>query len=158
MNMRDYIRSILIVSVITGLVQSLLPSEKMKKHIRFLSSCIVLLLLLHPLVTIGDALRGIYSDVNDLLDRIEAAEQSGMANGEALIQTYGEKAVSDYVNKYLSSEFALDQDEIEVQINNNESDILVTVILRGRASWADGTAIAERLKNKLSCPIKVIRK
>ena len=156
--MRDYVRSILIVSVITGLVQSLLPSEKMKKHIRFLSSCIVLLLLLHPLVTIGDALRGIYTDVNGLLDRIEAAEQSGIASGEALIQTYGEKAVSDYVKKYLSSEFALVPDEIEVQISNNEEDILVTVILRGRASWADGTAIAEQLRNKLSCPIKVIRK
>ena len=156
--MDQYIKTVLICSVITGILDTILPGESIKRHLRFLSSCIMLLVLLSPLLDLFPSVERIEYGVEDFLAKIEEAEQNGRAEGEALIQSYGEDAVAAYIKEELEAEFSISDDEIEVIFEKVDTETLVHVILRGKASWTDGERVTIFLKEKLNCRVKVTRK
>ena len=156
--MDRYVQSILFCSVISGILESILPAEGAKRHLRFLLSCIMILILLSPMIQAFPTLSGLDAEIREFLQAIEEAETNGEEAGKELVVNYSEDVISKYVKDKLKEEFAVSTEEVEVLFEAQDDDKIVHVVLRGRASWLDGTRVATFLKNELNCQIKVTRK
>lgn len=156
--MDRYVQSILFCSVISGILETILPAEGAKRHLRFLFSCIMILLLLSPMIRTFPSLIGLKAELQDFLQAIESAETSGEEAGKELVSNYSEDVISKFVEDKMQEKFAVSAEEVEVLFEITDSTMIVHVILRGRASWLDGTKVTMFLKDELNCQVKVTRK
>ncbi|MBO5110182.1 MAG: stage III sporulation protein AF [Clostridia bacterium] len=139
-------------------MEAILPGNSHKRHLRFLCSCVLLLVVLSPLVSVFSSTEIMEESISQLLDVLNAAESSGAQKGEALIQAYGQEAVEKQVKEILQDEFSIAPEEVEVQLEALDGIPWIHVILRGQSSWSDSTRVAGALKDKLNCQIKITRK
>ena len=156
--MDRYVQSILFCSLISGILETILPAESTKRHLRFLLSCIMILLLLSPMIRAFSSLSGLEAELHEFLQAIESAETSGEEAGKELVSNYSEDVISKYVVDKLQEEFAVSEEEIEVLFETRDGTMIVHVVLRGRASWLDGTKVTTFLKDELNCQVKITRK
>ena len=156
--MKTYIMSIMSASVVAGILESILPGERLKRHLHYLFSCVMLLLLVTPLLTLLPGLGKIEDEIKSFVSELEKAEKNGTEQGEALIESYQEEAISAYVKERLQSEFALDPAEVTVAMEKVQNNAVLHITLHGRASWTDSSKVIEYFKKELNCQVKVTRK
>ena len=156
--MDQYIRSVLFCSLIAGIMEMILPAERTKRHLKFLASCIMILIVINPMIRAFPSAESLESNINEFLDILNTAESDGAEMGKNLVLNYGKEAVSEFVRSKLQEKFSVSDEEIEIVFEENEDEMFMHVILRGRASWLDGMSVTAFLQEQVNCPVKVTRK
>lgn len=155
--MKEYITSILVISIICFVARELLSSTNLASHISFVSGICIFLVAIMPLVSVIGEIRNISFD--DLLD-----ENTDETEYESIFEDYIENAEIDLIKREIrqivSEKFDLDPAEVKINIKYNEEGKekleRVSVTLLGSAAFANSNEIKEYLEIRLACEIVVI--
>lgn len=154
--MKNYLYALLLVSLATTIVGILSPNgEKsgMGKHLRLLSSllliCVLIVPLKHGIAYLVSFSRG---DIN-----IPGLEKNDPNDYRDQMQNGLDLTSKDYFNERLTQtlekEFSIATGEIRCIVKwENETPTLVTVVLSGSAIWKDPQVIETYVSSLLGCP------
>ena len=159
--MEKYINSIITISVVGGIITTLLPekSSNLKKYVTYLIGLICALTILSPITSIINNVSNIKNNINDFFNDTFSQEAIDSSNN-IIIDTSIDK-VSDGIKTTLVNKFKIDSKELDVNIEINNEDISsikitsITIILRGNATWENENSIKEFLEGIVSCEIKI---
>ena len=154
--MKSYLYALLLVALATALVGILSPDgEKggMGKHLRLLSSLLLICVLIAPLKSgIASLLEWSRGEIripgleepDPEADRLQFQEQLDNASREYICQM---------LTQTLEQEFSIPSGEVRCMIQwDGETPTLVTVVLSGSAIWKDPEIIEEYVSTLLDCP------
>lgn len=155
--MKEYIISILVISIICFVARELLSTSNMAKHISFISGLCIFTVAIMPLISVIDGISDISFD--EMLNGEEVATEY-----ESVFDSYIENAEIDLIKRDiradLAKRFSLDESELKINIKydyRSEARLeRVSVTLLGRAVFADSNAIKSYLDSRLSCETVVI--
>lgn len=155
--MREYITSILAVSIICFVARELLSGSKLSSHISFISGICIFLVAIMPVISVLD-------EINNISFDAVADENSNMTEYESIFEDYIENAEIDLIKREIrtivAKRFSLDESEIKINIRyNSDSEVkleLVSVTLLGGAVFANSNEIKSYLEGRLGCEIVVI--
>lgn len=155
--MKEYITSILVVSIICFVARELLSSTNLSSHISFISGICIFLVAIMPLVSVIREIR------TASLDAVIEENTDGTEYG-SIFEDYIENAEIDLIKREIRSavaqKFSLDESEIKVNIKYNSENEKrlerVSVTLLGRAVFANSNEIASYIEGKLGCEAVVI--
>lgn len=154
--MKSYLYALLLVALATALVGILSPDgEKggMGKHLRLLSSLLLICVLIAPLKSgISYLLEWSRGEIpipglkepDPEGDRLQFQEQMDNASREYVCQM---------LTQDLEQEFSIPTGDVRCMIQwNGDTPTLVTVVLSGSAIWKDPEVIEEYVSALLDCP------
>ena len=155
--MKEYIASVMIISIICFVAKELLSSSSMASHISFVCGICVFCVAIMPLVDSIQKIRDISFDVID--DESEMEQEYG-----SIFEDYIENAQIDEIKGQIraavAERFQLDPSEIEIYLkydSGSEKKLeRVTVSLLGSAVFANSNEIKSYLDERLDCEIVVI--
>ena len=161
--MNIYIFTIIGVSIVNGIVSSLLSAEnnRMKKYVNFISGLICAYALLCPVAKIA-VNAGVFSDkLEEIADKLYSEEITNTTN--QIIIEDGKERICKGIKEALTKEFSLNSEDIEIMAKIDKSDIEaiklveINVILKNEATWTDGYKIKEYIEDLVGCNTKVIK-
>ena len=161
--MNEYLKSILILSVISGIVNSLISSNNsLKKYINYFISLVLVIIILSPVFKICKSFIGIKEYIENFKHSINTEEIIDDSN--SIIINSGEESISNGIKNILISKFNFENNDVYVSLNIDKSDIgaikinSVNIILTNKASWANADTVKEYLENMVGCKINVTRR
>lgn len=160
--MNGLLKSILVLAVISGIINSLVNSGVIKKYVNYFISLIVVLVLLSPLFKILSSFDSIKEYINNFIHSIKTEEI--IDNSNELIVNTSEKRVCDGIKEMIISKFNFESTDVYVSLECNKSEIssikitAVNVILTNKASWSDTDAVKAYLDKAVGCKINVTRR
>ena len=155
--MKEYVASVMIISIICFVAKELLSSSNMASHISFVCGICIFCVAIMPLVDSIQKIRDISFDVID--DESEMEQEYG-----SIFEDYIENAQIDEIKGQIraavAERFRLDPSEIEIYLkydSGSEKKLeRVTVSLLGSAVFANSNEIKSYLDDRLDCEIVVI--
>ncbi len=161
--MNDYVYSLLIISLIGGLLTSFLSSfGTVKKYVEYFIGLLIVISFLFPIL---EVVKNTQETKNNITDFFNSIIQNEQANGTTdLIINSGKDAIIKGIKKEIINEFQLEERDIIVEIELDENNIeaikitKITVTLTGKASWADVDSVQYHLKKIIGGNIYVTRK
>ena len=155
--MKEYIVSMMVISIICFIAKELLSSSSMASHISFVCGICIFCVAIMPLVDSIEKIRDISFDVVD--DESEMEQEYG-----SIFEDYIENAQIDEIKTQIrdavSDKFSLDPSEVEIYLKYNSGSEKklerVTVGLLGSAVFANSNEIKSYLDERLDCEIVVI--
>lgn len=156
--MRSYLLSVFLISVALSVVSLLSPEgEKggMAKHLRLLTSLLLICVLIAPL---GGLIRGLrdWTEGDFFLPGLEGDLEEDYQNE---LQESLDDASRDYftqtLTRTLEEKFSIATGQIRCKVfwnENGNAPERVTVILSGGAIWKDPAQIEEFVTSLLGCP------
>ena len=162
--MNGYIFTIIVVSVISGIISSLLSSNKnsLKKYVNFISGLICSLALLSPIVSIAVNMDKFSSSVENLVNSLSISESANITN-KLLIET-GTEQISEGIKKTAISRFNFSEENIEVKALVNDDNIEAVILesieiyLKNEATWTDEQLIKKYVEDLVGCQVKIIKR
>ena len=159
--MEQYFISILTISVIGGIITTLLPekSSGLKKYLSYIIGLISIITLLSPLTKVIDDVSSFKNNIDNFYN--ETISQEAIDKTNSLIITSGIEKVEDGIKAILIEKYKLNESEINVTASVNKDDISavkitqLTITLRGKATWEDSNKIKEYLESMVGCEIKI---
>ncbi|MBQ3040870.1 MAG: stage III sporulation protein AF [Clostridia bacterium] len=160
--MNELLKSILVLAIISGIINSLLMQGTIKKYVNYFIGLIMVLVLLSPLFKVLSSFDSIKEYINDFFHSIRTEEI--LEDSNALIVNTSEKRVCEGIKEMIVSKFGFDQRDVYVELECDKSDISsikitgVNVILTNKASWSDTDRVKEFLDKSVGCKINVTRR
>lgn len=157
--MREYLTSLLSVSLLGGLLTMLSPEGDLKKYVRLLCSLCLLCAMVSPLFSAfaeGElSLDHLWEQMepSESLDYDEIYHQS--------LQSGNRENAKNIVKRRVLSEFELSDDALDVEVffdikNEQYSLEEIRVILHPKAIFVDPQTLSEWINETYSCPCVVI--
>lgn len=156
--MRSYLLSVFLISIALSILSILAPEgEKggLTRHLRLLTSLLLVCVLVAPLGTLLERLRG-WAEGNPSLPGFEEASKEGYQNE---LQDALDSASRDYftqsLTRTLEKEFSIATGQVRCKVfweEGGNAPQRVTVILSGAAIWKDPEAIEAFVTSLLGCP------
>lgn len=161
--MNSYLKTILLLSVIGGIINSLIiPQNKVKKYVSYFISLIMILVILSPIFKFISSFENVKEYISNFYHSIRTEEIIEQSN--SLIVKTSEENVCNGIKEIIISKFGFEKTDVYVSINCDKSDIScikineVTVILTNKASWSNIDAVKEYLDKTVGCKINVTRR
>ncbi len=161
--MKTYLITILTVSVVGGIINSLIDSSsKIKKYINYLISLICVVCLVAPIGNVIGNISSIKAEINEYFEKVFVSEKIDASN-DLIINTSKEK-ICDGIKNSVLEKYNFDEKEVFVDLTIDRTDIgslkieKINVVLTGKASWSDVKEVEEYLKNTIGSDIEVKRK
>ena len=157
--MKTYFLSVLVVALIGGICEELLPEGSARQNLRLAAGLCVLAVLILPA---KDALTGL-SDLAARIDlsgliapETEAGEDYESIFSDAM-QSHSAREAGDRLAALVGAQFGIDagdcRAEVELSADGSASRVLIT--LSGRGILKDPHAIIQYVNGLLSCPCDV---
>jgi len=160
--MSKYIYSLLIISVVGGLINSIVSSFGTRKYINYFINLLVVLCLLAPLTSTLKNITNIKENIKSFL--VNDSIQETIDDSNNLIINTGLEAISEGIKNEIINKYNFDTKEVIVEIEGDSTNIeavkikKIKVILTGKASWTDVDAVKAFLDNMIGGNIVVIRR
>ena len=162
--MSEYIYSILVISVISGILKAIISSFNpgIKKQINYLVGLICALAILSPLASLVADITSTQEKINSFFDTVIAEEKINSSN--QIIINSGVEKISEGIKASLVTKFKFDESEIFVKVKIDDKDInslkisYIDVTLTGKASWSDTEKVKEYLEDLVGCEFIVKRR
>lgn len=161
--MNKYISSILIISLVGGIVNSLLDNFKdTKKYVNYFLSLIMVICMISPIASLLGNLSTIKENFYNYFDELTNNESLN-GNNEIIINT-GTEAIIKGIKNTIIENFDFDENEIIVNLETDTTNIeaikitKINVILTGKASWSDVDTVKKYLENVVGGEISVCRR
>lgn len=158
--MNTYIITIITISIVGGIVSSLVAKE-LKKHVNFIVGLICAIVLLSPIVSfLNDSIiikNGIYS----LVDSLNLNEN--LSNRSQYIVNTSIETVSEGIKKEIINRFDFNENDVEVNLNAKQENGLttidsVTITLQNKASWYEESKVKEYAEELVGCKVIIKKK
>ena len=161
--MNNYILSLIVISIISGIVNMLTSHfGATKKYISYFVSLIMVICLLSPILK---ALEYKDSIKNKIEDFYKSFDVEGIVNNSNnIIISSSAEAISKGVKSEIVNKFGLDENEVIVNVKFDKTNIEaveiteINVILTGKASWSDVDSVKEYLQKIIGGSVFVTRK
>lgn len=156
--MREYLMTLIGVSLFCGVVGMLSPEGNIKKYVRLLSALCVLSAIVGPLLSLGS--EGVLS-LEELVGEVEETEVDyEEIYNQALIMG-GERQAADAIWSDLVQTFSIPGEALEVSVKflaeTEENTVMdVTLVLRDEAIFADPHRMIQYLEEQTACRCTVI--
>lgn len=161
--MNKYSITILTVSVVGGIINSLVDSQSpLKKYISYLVSLVCVVSLIAPIGGIISNITNLKGNINEYFDKILVSEKIDAGN-ELIINSSKEK-ICEGIKNTLTNKYNFDEKEVIVSLDIDKTDLQaikieqINVILTGKASWHDVKNVQEYLEDVVGGKIVVKRK
>ena len=162
--MNGYLHSIIIITIITGIVRSVTSDIRsgIKKYINFMSSLIMITVIIIPFCNITSSISNIKNSLQGLSDSITSSEH--LNNSNSIIINVGKEKIADGIKEAIMAKYSFDEKDIYINVNTDESNInaikiiSVDIVLTGKASWSNVTQIKEYTENLIGVTANVTRK
>ena len=161
--MNTYINTILTVSIVGGIVNSIAPIKSgIKKYVSYIVALICVLCLISPLSNLILNTNSIKEKINSITSSIILNEKINSAND--LIVSTSTEHICNGIKESLISEFNFDDSEIFVDLTLDKANIeairikCVNITLTGKASWSDAKRVREYLEDLIGTEIEVKKK
>lgn len=160
--MNAFLKSILILAVISGIINSLVSQASIKKYINYLIGLIMALIILTPLFNILSTFGKVTEYIDDFYHSIRTEEI--LEGSNSIIVNTSEEKVCSGIKDMIISKFGFDKTDVYVSLECNTSNIssikitAVNIILTNKASWSDTSAVKAYLDKTIGCKINVTRR
>ena len=156
--MREYIISVITVSLTAAVITSLSPDEKRSgKYIKYLSGLVVLAVTIMPLLSASFDFK-----LPELPEEYTYNEDEAAKNYRDKIINQTIEIVKNDIKTVLYTDFHVHGDYVSVEITadrENYSDLRfnkIIITLYSYGSWADAASIEEYFKEKYLCEVNVV--
>ena len=153
--MREYLISMILLSVICIVIRELLSHSEVSLQINFISGICIFLVALSPLFSSLDKIREIEFDA--IFDSVEEEKYEGIF--EDYIQNAEIDMIKSEIRSLVTEKFSLDESEVKIYLKYNaDTDKKlerVTVSLLGRAAFANSNEIKSYLEGVLDCTVVI---
>lgn len=160
--MKAYIITIITISIVSGIISSLLSSEsKLRKHINFISGLVCAIALLSPIVNIAKSTTVLTDSIENIIGSFDISES--INNSNQIIIDEGTEQICKGIKEAVKSRFKFNDESIKIEAtindNNIEAIILerITITLLGDATWTDEKQVKEYIEDLVGCNV-IIRK
>ena len=162
--MNGYLYSIIIIAIITGIIKSVTSDMRLgiKKYINFVSSLIMVTVILIPFCNITKGITDIKKSILNTSKDIFSSEH--IIDSNSIIISTGKEKIAEGIKDALISRFAFDERDIYISVNTDESNISavkiisVDIILTGKASWSNVSQVKDYTENLIGVCANVTRK
>ena len=160
--MNGYIITLLVISFVGGIINSILPNGGLKKYVKYIISLVCVISLVSPLSSIVLNASSIKDGVTSFVDKIIINDKVEISNS-LILNTSAEK-ISEGIKDTIINKYNFEEKEVFVDvIFNKKNNAAITidkieVSLTGKASWSDCERIEEYLKSLTGCNISVKRR
>lgn len=160
--MNGYFITLLVVSFVGGIINSILPSGGLKKYVKYIISLVCVITLVSPLTSIVLNATSIKDGIINFVDNTIIKDKIEISNS-LILNTSAEK-IGDGIKDTIIDKYGFEEKEVIVDVlfnDENKSSITIEKIeiyLTGKASWSDCTKIEEYLKSLTGCNISVKRR
>ena len=150
--MKAYLLSLLAAAFLSAAVGILSPDGGIGKHVRLASALLVLCLLASPLPRFIESLRSF--SLTDALSLGKSASDPFAERSEEALDAASRAYFVRMLSQKIAGEFSLPADSIECAVRWAEdgSPETVTVLLSGKAVWADPRKLETYVSDLLGCP------
>lgn len=161
--MKGYILTILTVSIVGGIISSLIDSgNQLKKYVKYVVSLVCIVCLISPMASVIGNTANIKSNLTKYFDEIFVFDKIDATN--SLIINSSEEKICDGIKKTLLDKYNFEEKEVFVTLEIDKTDIQaikiekINVILTGKASWHDVKSVEEYLEDIIGGNVSVKRK
>lgn len=150
--MRNYLFSILTVSLAAALLFHLLPEKaSLKKGVQFLSVLLLLSLLLSPFLAAKDDLAEFFS--GDWLPNEELLKEEYREESDRSLLSYSKDYIETLVKERLIKSFSLREGDLRVNlILEGDEPKKVLLLLSGKAIWQDSAKLEAYVTSLVGLP------
>lgn len=153
--MKSYLYALLLVSLAAALAGILSPEgEKggILKHVRLLSSLLLICVLILPLKSGISYLFALQNGEIPLPDWVDSNEDERQEELQEHLDLVSKEYFTQSLTARLESEFSIATGEVRCMLKWNENTpVLVTVVLSGKAIWKDPEAIESFVTALVGC-------
>ena len=161
--MNKYINTILTVSIVGGIINSIAPGKLIiKKYVGYIVSLVCILCLISPLINILVNTNNIKEGIKNFTSSIFLKEE--LQNSNSLIINTGTDYICDGIKQVIIDKYGFDEKDIDIELvldkTNTEALKIqcVNVFLTGKASWSDANRIEDYLNDLIGTEIEVKRR
>ena len=161
--MKPYILAIITVSIIGGIISSLLSNNSsLKKYVNFISGLICAITLLAPIASVVNNASAFTNGIDNFMNKIDVNQNIDERNN-IIIDESVDKICEGIKNAIVTS-FKLNEAHVSVslKINSENLDSIlleeVLVTLTESATWYDDNKIKEYVQELVGCKVLVIKK
>lgn len=160
--MKQYILTILIVSIVGGMLSSLVSNknEQIKKQINFLIGLICALVLLSPLVDIVNNTSKIENKIESFTSQFDSTPNTNIK--QDIVITTGIEKIEDSIKYEIVKNYKIKEESVNVDIILNEEKEItiksVLITLTNDAIWLDENSIIEFTENLVGVKVTIIKK
>lgn len=160
--MRGYISTLLIISVVGGIVSSLCSSiSSLKKYINYFVGLIAIICMLSPLASFLSNIGSTKDFIKEYFDSFASEEIINSTND--IIINSGIDSIKSGIENTLIQKFGFNESDIIVELDIDKSNIeaikikKINIILTGKASWSDVDRVKSYLESIIGGNISVKR-
>lgn len=161
--MNKYVYSLLIISLVGGIVNSLIDNFKdIKRYVNYFLSLIMVICMISPITSVLGNINTLKDSVSNFFNELTDNELLNGTN-EIIINT-GTDAIIKGIKNTIIEKFDFDESEIIVSLETDTTNIeaikitKINVILTGKASWYDVDTVKTYLENIVGGEISVTRR
>ena len=161
--MNNYIYSLLIVSLIGGIINTFTDGMgSTKRYISYFLSLMMVICMASPIFSVIKSTEGIKDNINSFFNEITDNDKLDGLN-EIIVNTSTEAVIKGIKNTIVDR-FGFDENEVFVEIETDKTSIesikitKIKVILTGKASWSDVETVKEYLLNVVGGDVSVTRR
>jgi len=162
--MSGYLRSIIILAVISGIIKAFFTdaSTNTKKYINFLTGLVMVAIIISPLKDLRVKINNAREYISDFSNGIFASDVIDKSN-YIIIKSSKEK-ICEGIKEAVISKYGFDKRDIYVDIIVDTTEISaikitrVNIILTNRASWSNVDEVKKYTENLVGVKVNVTRK
>ncbi len=160
--MREYVSTLLLVSVVGGIVSSLCSSlSSLKKYINYFIGLVAIICMLSPLTSLLSNIGATKDYIKEYFNSF--ASEEIIDNSNDIIINSGVDSIKNGIKSTIIQRFSFDESDVIVELDIDKSNIeaikikQINIILTGKASWSDVDNVKEYLENIIGGNISVKR-
>ena len=161
--MKNYVLTLLIVSIIYGIVSIIASSfPKVKKYICYFVGLVSIICMLSPIISIVNGVSDLKNNIKDFLDN--TLSQEIITESNKIIISSGIESVEKGIKNTVIDKFNFDSRDVYVSVEYDNSSIesikisKINVTLTGKASWSDTDTVKKYLEEATAFTVYVTRK
>lgn len=160
--MKAYVSTLLIVSIIGGIVSSLCSSLKdLKKYINYFVGLIAIICMISPLTSFVTNISSTKEQIKEYFNSLTSEEI--INNSNDIIINSGVESIENGIKNAIIQRFSFEENEIIVNLSLDKTNIeaikikQINIILTGKASWSDVDSVKSYLESIIGGNISVKR-
>jgi hypothetical protein len=162
--MKGYIYTILALAIICGIISSIISdtNQGTKKYVNFLMGLVMVITIMLPFKNLTYGISNIFETVNNFFTDLDTQHLIDKSN--TVIINSSKENICKGIKNSLLSKYGFDEDEVEVSLEIDTSEISaikitgVYIALSGKAAWSNVNDVSKYMENLVGVKVNVTRK
>ena len=160
--MNNYVRSIVILAILSGILKALLSNYKIKKYVNYLIGLIMVIMIIMPFNNFTHKINVAKEQINGIFESLNF--QNNINDSNSVIVNTTKEKVTKGLRDALISKYGFDERDIFIELILDDSEISsikitgVNIILTNKASWSNVDSVKSYTENLIGVNVNVTRK